>query len=161
MRKGRLKHQSYIYKKKAESSETQADVFMSICTNAGHSDSGKERSHLNKLPEILSQFYHFESSGALPVGPSNTAFLVSDVWTNNPTLRLDSHFHDPHYFDKMDTLDKLSKERGWRVTRLGDLLRESKTALAGGATPRGALYPDDGPKFVRVQNVKPMRLEWN
>ena len=64
-------------------------------------------------------------------------------------------------FDKMDMLDKLAKVRGWRISRLGDLLRESKTALAGGATPRGALYPDDGPKFVRVQNVKPMRLKWN
>ena len=153
---------SVIYlRKRAESSETQADVFMSICTNVGHSDSGKERSHLNQLPQILSTFNHFESLGALPEEPSNTAFLVSDVWNNNPTLRLDAHFFDPQYFDKMDMLDKLAKVRGWRISRLGDLLRESKTALAGGATPRGALYPDDGPKFVRVQNVKPMRLEWN
>jgi restriction endonuclease S subunit len=33
--------------------------------------------------------------------------------------------------------------------------------LRGGATPRGASYPDEGPKFIRVQNVRPYRLEWN
>ena len=153
---------SVIYlRKKAEPSETQADVFMAICSNVGHSDSGKERAHLNVLPQILSEFEQFESSGVLSSGPSSVAFLVSDVWRNNPTLRLDAHFFDPLYFGRMDMLDTLARERGWRISRLGDLLRESKAGLAGGATPRGALYPDAGPKFVRVQNVKPMRLEWN
>jgi type I restriction enzyme, S subunit len=36
-----------------------------------------------------------------------------------------------------------------------------ESPLRGGATPRGASYPDEGPKFIRVQNVRPYRLEWN
>ena len=158
---GSVKTSAIYLRKKAERSETQADVFMAICLNVGHSDSGKERAHLNELPKILSEFENLESSGVLGGGRSTTAFLVSDLWTNNPTLRLDAHFFDPRYFSQIGMLDELAKERGWKITSLGALLRKSNTALAGGATPRGAMYPDDGPKFVRVQNVKPMRLEWD
>lgn len=158
---GSVKTSVLYLRKKTDPAEPQADVFMAICSNVGHSDSGKERGHLNELPGILSEFEHFESSGQLSAQHLNSIFLVSNLAENNSTLRLDAHYFNPQYFEKMDMIDMLAKERGWRITNLGNLLRDSKTALAGGATPRGALYPDDGPKFVRVQNVKPMRLEWN
>ena len=42
---------SIIYlRKKTDRDEPQADVFMAIVQNVGHSDSGKERPHLNELP---------------------------------------------------------------------------------------------------------------
>ena len=152
---------SVIYlRKKTGPSEPQADVFMAICKNVGHSDSGKERPHLNELPQILEEFENFDSTGKLR--GKDRAFLVPDLRSHNPTLRLDAHFFDPCYFDTMDTLDEVASKRAWFIKPLGELLRKSsKTALAGGATPRGASYPDAGPKFVRVQNVKPMRLEWS
>ena len=121
---------SVVYlRRKTNASESQADVFMAICSNVGHGDSGKERAHLNELPRILPEFEEFESSGVLPMGKLVNTFLVSDLWADNPTLRLDAHFFDPSYYDKMGELDELAKEHGWNITRLGDLLRKSKTAL--------------------------------
>ena len=134
---------------------------MAICPNVGHNDSGKERPHLNALPQILEEFEYFDSTGTLRNGPSDRAFLISDFRSGNPTLRLDAPSFDPSYFDTMDRLTQVASERGWHIKTLGSLLRKGKGALAGGATPKGAIYPDSGPKFVRVQNVKPMRLEWN
>ena len=153
---------SVIYlRKKIDPSESQAEVFMAICPNVGHNDSGKERPHLNTLPHILEEFEYFDSTGMLREHSSDKAFLVSDLYSHNPTLRLDAHFFDPSYFDTMDILEDVASKRGWDIKPLGELLRESKTALAGGATPKGAAYPDTGPSFVRVQNVKPMRIEWS
>ena len=88
-------------------------------------------------------------------------FLVSDLSTNNPTMRLDAHYFDPRYFATMDTLEAVAKAKGWEIELLGKLLREGRGNMAGGATPRGASYPDEGPKFIRVQNVRPYRLEWD
>ena len=153
---------SVIYlRKKTDPSEQQADVFMAICGNVGHSDSGKDRPGLNELPAILEAFGHFESRGRLPKSSAAIMFLVRDLRTNNPTGRLDAQFFDPRYFATMNALDEVAAQRRWRTKTLGDLLRDNRTALAGGATPRGAAYPDDGPKFIRVQNVKPLRLEWS
>ncbi|HEX8653215.1 MAG TPA: N-6 DNA methylase [Pyrinomonadaceae bacterium] len=146
-------------RKKTDPDERQPDIFMAICRNVGHSDSGKERPHLNELPNILKAFRVFQEKGS--VKSSDQVFTVPDLLPNNPTLRIDAHYFNPKYFSTMKALDKMASDRGWKIDTLQDLLRESKTALAGGATPRGALYPDDGPKFIRVQNVKPNRLDWD
>ena len=158
---GTVKTSALYLRKKIHPSETQANVFMAICPNVGHSDSGKERPHLNALPNVLEAFEHFDSTGTLPDVPSDSTFLVSDLISDNPTLRLDAHYFSPRYFDSMKSLDEVAVRRAWRIKPLEKLLNDSRAALTGGATPRGAEYPDDGPKFVRVQNVKPMRLEWN
>jgi len=158
---GSVKTSVLYLRKKIDPLEPQADVFMALCRNVGHSDSGKERPHLNTLPNILKSFEHFEDSGHLQDETLDSVFLVQDISLNNPTMRLDAHYFDPHYFDTMATLTDFSFKRGWSIKPLKSLLRKSKTSLAGGATPRGAVYPDEGPKFVRVQNVKPMRLEWS
>lgn len=73
-------------------------------------------------------------------------------------MRLDVHFFDPRYFDTMNVLDEVANTRGWTIKPLGDLLRAK---IAGGATPKGASYPDEGPKFIRVQNVRPYRIVWS
>ncbi len=147
----------YLRKKTAES-EQQPHVFMSICNNVGHSDSGKERPHLNELPDVLEKFRYFEEHGKLASASTAGAFLVSDLLAKNLTIRLDAQIFDPHYFATMDTLDKVAAAKGWKIESLGKLLQNK---IAGGATPRGASYPDEGPKFIRVQNVRPYRLEWN
>jgi len=61
----------------------------------------------------------------------------------------------------MHALDKVAAAKSWKVTPLGKLLLKNGKAIAGGATPKGASYPDEGPKFIRVQNVRPYRLEWS
>lgn len=158
---GSVKTSVLYLRKKTDENEPQPDVFMAICNNVGHSDSGKERPHLNELPAALEAFRHFEAHGRLVGGPSSDAFTVSDLYTDNPTLRLDAHYFDPRYFATMHILDDVAAAKGWKIETLRNLLRESKTKLAGGATPRGASYPDEGPKFIRVQNVRPYRLEWD
>lgn len=158
---GSVKTSVLYLRKKTGESEQQPHVFMAICGNVGHSDSGKERPQLNELPRILEAFQHYESNGKLSTAPTASAFLVPDLHTNNPTIRLDAQFFDPRYFATMDTLDKVAAVQEWKIERLGDLLLKNGNALAGGATPRGASYPDEGPKFIRVQNVRPYRLEWN
>ena len=158
---GSVKTSAIYLRKKIRRSESQASVLMAICPNVGHTDSGKERPHLNVLPDVLKAFEHFDSTGSLQNVPTDAAFLVSDLFSNNPTLRLDAQYFSPQYFDSMKSLDEVATQRDWTIQPLEKLLRDSRTALTGGATPRGAEYPDDGPKFVRVQNVKPLQLEWN
>ncbi len=158
---GQVKTSVLYLRKKIEPDEDQPAVFMAIANNVGHSDSGKERPHLNELHGILSRFQKFEQSGRLPSQQTAAAFTVADLLTDNATLRLDAHYFDPRYFETMHTLDDMEKTRGWKLKRLGDLLLPGKGSLAGGATPRGAAYPDEGVKFIRVQNVRPYRVEWN
>lgn len=153
---------SVIYlRKKTDEAEPQPEVFMAMCNNVGHSDSGKERPHLNELPNILDAFRYFEAHGRLTSAPSASAFTVADLRQDNPTLRLDAYYFDPRYFATMNTLDQVRAAKGWKIETLGNLLSRSRTSLAGGATPKGASYPDEGPKFIRVQNVRPHRLEWD
>lgn len=159
---GQVKTSALYLRKKKDPTETQPSVFMSIAENVGHSDSGKERPHLNKLPAILERFSQYEQTGKLAHSDDAEAFLVLDLWANNPTLRLDAHFFDPRYFATMHTLDDMAKKKtGWKLEKLSDLLMPDKGSIAGGATPRGASYPDEGIKFIRVQNVKPYRISWN
>jgi type I restriction enzyme M protein len=147
--------------KKNDPTEPQPAIFMAICNNVGHSDSGKERPHLNELPGILESYLRFEETGKLPAGPSPKAFSVSDLKSENPTLRLDAQFFNPRYFTTLNLLDTIADERGWSIVRLRSLLVDGRDALAGGATPLGASYPDEGPKFIRVQNVRPNQLVWS
>lgn len=157
---GSVKTSVLYLRKKSDEPEPQPTIFMAICGNVGHSDSGKERPNLDELPRALEAFRHFEKHGSLASLPNAGAFLVDDVPSGNPTLRLDAHYFDPRYFATMNTLDSVASARGWRIEPLEEFLRGRK-AMAGGATPRGASYPDEGPKFIRVQNVRPYRLEWN
>jgi len=156
---GSVKTSILYLRKKTHIAERQPTVFMAICNNVGHSDSGKERPHLNELPGILEALGEFERRGKS--AETASAFTVADISSNNPTLRLDAHYFDPRYFATMNKLDVVAASRGWKIQPLESLLRKSKTAIAGGATPRGASYPDEGPKFIRVQNVRPYRLEWS
>jgi type I restriction enzyme M protein len=143
--------------KKTEIGAPQPQVFMAICGNVGHSDSGKERPQLNQLPAILEIFGQYEKTGKLPESQSSI-FTVADLITENPTLRLDAQYFNPKYFDTMANLETVATARKWKLVPLEALL-DGK--IAGGATPRGAAYPDDGPKFIRVQNVRPGALVWN
>ena len=62
----------------------------------------------------------------------------------------------PHY-DAV-VLDMLAKARATvQLLSLNSLI--GPRDIAGGATPLGADYPSDGVFFVRVQNVKPYRLD--
>jgi type I restriction enzyme M protein len=158
---GQVKTSALFLRKKTDPNESQAAVFMAIAENVGHSDSGKERPHLNRLPAILERFNEFENLKALKSPATSESFIVDDLFTNNPTGRLDAHYFDPRYFATMHTLDDLAKKHGWKIDRLRDLIDPDKGSLAGGATPRGASYPDEGIKFIRVQNVRPYRLAWN
>jgi len=52
---------SIVYLIKKETlEESQPNVFMAICRNIGHRDSGKETPELNELPDIYSEFIKFE-----------------------------------------------------------------------------------------------------
>ena len=131
---------------------------MAFCENVGHSDSGKERPHLNQLPVILEAFRHYMKTGELKDTGNSTIFKVANLKEGNPTLRLDAHYFNPRYFKTMSILDNEAKARGWKIKYLGDLVRSK---IAGGQTPRSALYPDEGPKFIRVQNIRPYQIVWN
>ncbi len=158
---GSVKTSVLYLRKKSDLTEPQPDIFMAICHNVGHSDSGKERPHLNELPRLLGEFNFFEEHGRLSVQLSGTKdFTVSDVTSDNPTIRLDAHWFDPRYFKTMQRLREVAESRKWGIVPLRSLFRD-KTDLTGGETPRGAAYPDEGPKFIRVQNVQPNSLVWN
>lgn len=137
---GQVKTSVLYLRKKSDENETQPAVFMAIAENVGHSDSGKERPHLNQLHTILEHFRIFEQSGKLPKESSALAFSVEDLFTGNTTLRLDAHYFDPRYFATMHALDDMARDRGWKLERLGDLLSPEKGSLAGGCdATRGGL----------------------
>ena len=155
---------SVIYlRKKTDSTERQPSIYMALCGNVGHTDTGKERPHLNQLPEILEEFRIFEDTGDLSsvLAPKGFVVRLQDIESNNPTIRLDASYFNPRYFDTMHLLDEIASTRGWEVKPLRTLLRSGRESLTGGATPLGASYPDEGPKFIRVQNVRPNRLVWS
>ena len=155
---------SVLYlRKKTHPAEQQPAVYMALCRNVGHSDSGKDRPELNQLPLLLDEYRQYEETGTLP--DAHLGFIVqsSESDEGNTTRRLDAAYFNPDYFATLARLDEMSTERGWEVIVLNNLLETSnpKGALTGGATPLGARYPDYGPKFIRVQNVRPNRLEWS
>lgn len=154
---------SVLYlRRKAAPTEEQPAIYMAVCKNVGHNDAGKERPELNELPMLLCEFRHFEEYGCMPPSPSGFIVQAGEIDKNNRTGRLDAAFFNPDYFATLDRLNDVANERGWQIQSLQDLLVSGRqTALTGGATPLGARYSDSGPKFIRVQNVRPNRLEWS
>ena len=155
---------SVLYlRKKTSPAEQQPAIYMALCTNVGHNDSGRDRPELNQLPSLPDEYCQYEETGTLP--DVHRGFIVqsSELNVGNTTRRLDAAYFNPDYFATLAQLDEMSTERGWEVVVLDDLLDASnrKGALTGGATPLGARYPDYGPKFIRVQNVHPNRLDWS
>lgn len=80
-----------------------------------------------------------------------TVRSFKEVLTEHLFLRLDSEFCQKAF------LANVAQIRSWRGgwTRLGEELEE----ISGGATPLGADYPDEGVKFLRVQNIMPNHIE--
>ena len=153
---GSVKTSVLFLRKKIDPAEMQPPVFMALCENVGHSDAGKERPHLNELPEILGAFRAWDAGKNTT---SSRCFTVSCLSQDNPTVRLDASYFNPLFFRTIIRLREIAGERDWNIRSLDCLLNNPK-AISGGATPRGALYPDIGPKFIRVQNVRPYRLVW-
>ena len=155
---------SVLYlRKKTSPVEQQPAIYMALCTNVGHSDSGKDRLDLNQLPLILGEYRQYEEAGTLPAAHQGFIVQPGESDDANTTHRLDAAYFNPQYFSTLARLGEMATERGWEVAALDDLLEApgKRASLTGGATPLGARYPDYGPKFVRVQNVRPNRLEWS
>lgn len=153
-----------LLRKKLRKSEQQPVIYMALCGNVGHTDSGKERPELNQLPDILDEFHSFLDVGDLSRFQDPIGFLVepNEIYDDNETRRLDAAYYDPKYFESLSAIERIADERNWSVTALEDILDpDEKVPMTGGATPSGASYPDFGPKFVRVQNVRPNRLRWS
>jgi type I restriction enzyme S subunit len=72
-------------------------------------------------------------------------------------LLLESYRLNPSHYDPV-ALKMLQEARAKvKLSELGSLVGDH--GLSGGATPLGATYCDSGVFFVRVQNVKPYRLD--
>ena len=89
------------------------------------------------------------------------AFLVALDSPDNETGRMDVRFFDPSYRYLIDRIQNLTKSGELKLAPLGELLSKSKTSVTGGATPKGAAYVPEGVKFVRVQNVREGRIEFD
>lgn len=78
-------------------------------------------------------------------------------WRTSATI-LDPHRINPKQYDPV-VLGLLERARkgGIDLQPLSDLFSERD--IAGGATPKGAQYFEEGVLFARVQNVKPLRLD--
>jgi len=91
------------------------------------------------------------------------ADLVADPLPSRVSWRatatdLDPYRINPKQYDPvvLDLVDR-ARRKCTRLESLGDLF--SDRDIAGGATPKGAMYFDAGVLFARVQNVKPLRLD--
>jgi len=77
-------------------------------------------------------------------------------WRTKSNL-LDTFRMNPSHYDPTALKMIQDAEQKVELIELGSLLGER--AMSGGATPLGADYGDSGVFFVRVQNVKPYRLD--
>lgn len=153
---GSVKTSVLYLRKKVNVDEQQPHVFMAICGNVGHSDSGKERPHMNELPAILKEFLFFEEHGKLSSSSSENIFLVPDLIAKNPTVRLDAQFFDPRYFATMDILDKEAKEKGWKIESLSTLLSKNGSPLAGGGDAERRILPGRRPEVHTSSKCAPV-----
>jgi type I restriction enzyme S subunit len=70
---------------------------------------------------------------------------------------IDSYRINPSHYDAIVLEMIRHAQKQAPLTPLGEIISDND--ISGGATPRGAYYPDTGIFFVRVQNVKPLRLD--
>lgn len=87
-------------------------------------------------------------------------FTVKDLESENRSGRIDAHYYDPRYFEMINKLTLMGKKSGMQLSKIESLLNPSKTNLTGGATPKGAAYLSEGVRFIRVQNVKENKIEF-
>jgi len=87
-----------------------------------------------------------------------STFIIDNL--ENRTNRLDAHFFDPEYFETIKKIRTIGRNRRIMVENLRDLLRKSKTAITGGATPTGAVYVTEGVPFLRIQNIREHRIDF-
>jgi len=86
-------------------------------------------------------------------------YVVKDLNLENRSGRIDAHFFDPRYFEMVNNLVNMGRKTGLKLWKLNGLLMPSKTNLTGGATPKGAVYLEEGIRFIRVQNVKESKIK--
>jgi len=74
----------------------------------------------------------------------------------NQVNRIDAQYFNPVYYALIKEIKKtVKKNKNLELYNLSELLREKPT---GGATPKGAIYPEEGVIFIRVQNVRENQL---
>jgi type I restriction enzyme, S subunit len=90
------------------------------------------------------------------------SFLSTNLKSKSKSWRVRGNNVEPYrlntsHYDAVivDMLDKAKNQSD--LISLGSLF--GKRGISGGATPKGAEYPEKGTFFVRVQNVKPLRLD--
>lgn len=87
-------------------------------------------------------------------------FEISEL--SNRTDRIDTSYFNPIFFKTMKTLKKISKSKSVVVDDLSSFLNtKSETNLTGGATPDGAIYVNDGITFLRIQNIKENKIDFD
>lgn len=105
------------------------------------------REHARALEAFIAGKFTFLAANLLP---------PKKAWWASHTAIDSYRINSPHY-DAV-VLDMLEKARAATgLVSLQSLV--GPRDIAGGATPLGAEYPPDGVFFVRVQNVKPYRLD--
>ena len=86
---------------------------------------------------------------------SNAPIVFTIEEIENRTQRIDVAFFNPVYQKTMDELKRIANNKDRKVEDLDFFLKKiSPTHLTGGATPRGAVYVEDGVKFLRIQNIR-------
>lgn len=100
------------------------------------------------LDELISVAFSALVANPLPPKLSWRA-SVSEI----DPYRINPKQYDPVVLDLIDR----ARRSGVRLDALSQLF--GLRGIAGGATPKGATYFDQGVLFARVQNVKPLRLD--
>lgn len=89
---------------------------------------------------------------SLPALPNYPVQKIIVLDQRDQQDRLDVHFYTPFLVDSEKALVSLPG-----LIQLESLLLNG-ISIASGATPKGGNYPDDGIPFIRVQNVREMKI---
>ena len=126
--KANIKTSVIHLRKKANKTEQQGYVFMSISNNIGHDNSLKDTPERNNLNDILNTYREWKRTGQLvPVtkenqDPFENLECPEQIWLVNPknltSERFDSFFYAPELIKVWDDVEKLSSN-GWIEVKTG------------------------------------------
>jgi type I restriction enzyme, S subunit len=105
------------------------------------------RDRSRKLEEEIQDEFEFLTKD---LKPRKKAWRISS--SKIEAYRLNSSHYDAVVLDMLEMA-----QDAIQLISLGTLF--GSRGMSGGATPKGAIYPELGVFFVRVQNVKPLRLD--
>lgn len=147
--------------KKTEPSEDQPITFYARSENIGY-EKMKQDPSKSDLPQIRNAYFKFKKTGRFPQG-------VKKHWTDKAKFfakkltygirRMDFEWFDPRHEELNMRLEKIRREKGYKLETIGDLVSRNVCQMIKG---KGAdVYVSQGIPIIKVRNVTNEGINWD